>query len=148
MIDSKHRRRCPWDHALLSIPVRAVNALKLFAPVLALAVLAAHFYRAGLWLAVGAVVGLAALVFVRRPWAARALQVALVAGAVEWIRSAAELVALRESMGQPWTRLAIILGAVALFTALSALVFQVRSLRVRYGLGRDPSPHGTSGQVS
>lgn len=119
---------------------RAVNALKLLPPALALAVLAAHFYRAGLGIAVGAVVALAALLFVRRPWAARTLQVALVAGAVEWIRSAAELVALRESMGQPWTRLAIILGAVALFTALSALVFEARSLRARYGLARVPSP--------
>jgi len=117
-----------------------VNALKLLPPALALAVLAAHFYRAGLGIAVGAVVALAALLFVRRPWAARTLQVALVAGAVEWIRSAAELVALRESMGQPWTRLAIILGAVALFTALSALVFEARSLRARYGLARVPSP--------
>lgn len=119
---------------------RPVNALKLLPPALALAVLAAHFYRAGLVIAVGAVVALAALLFVRRPWAARTLQVALVAGAVEWIRSAAELVALRESMGQPWTRLAIILGAVALFTALSALVFEARSLRARYGLARVPSP--------
>ena len=114
-----------------------MNFLKLLLPALALALLAAHFYRAGAWLAVGAVVVVAVLLFVRKPWAARGLQIALVAGAVEWIRSAAQFVALRESMGQPWTRLAIILGAVALFTALCALVFETRSLRERFGRSRD-----------
>ncbi|HRH88515.1 MAG TPA: hypothetical protein PLO41_16840, partial [Rubrivivax sp.] len=136
----KHRRRWPWDHAFPLAPVRPVNALKLLAPVLALAVLAAHFYRAGLWLAVGGVAALAALLFVRSPWAARTLQVALVAGAVEWIRSAAELVALRESMGQPWTRLALILGGVALATAACALLFQWRPVRERFGIGRTGHP--------
>jgi hypothetical protein len=113
-----------------------MNAVKLLAPALALLVLAAHFYRASAWLPIAVVAAVSALLFVRQPWAVRAIQAALVVGAIEWIRSAAQLVALRESMGQPWTRLAIILGAVALFTALSALVFETRSLRARYRLTR------------
>jgi hypothetical protein len=41
-------------------------------------------------------------------------------------------------MGQPWTRLAIILGCVALATALCALVFETRRLRARFGLPDRP----------
>jgi hypothetical protein len=43
-------------------------------------------------------------------------------------------VAARQAMGQPWKRLVLILGAVALFTALSSLIFQTRSLKIRYKL--------------
>jgi hypothetical protein len=35
-------------------------------------------------------------------------------------------------MGEPWTRMAIILGVVAVITAASALVFRSRALRERY----------------
>ena len=40
-------------------------------------------------------------------------------------------------MGQPWTRMVIILGAVTLFTALSALVFRNKLVRQRYKPSRD-----------
>ena len=100
----------------------------------AFAVLAAHFYRAGrLDLAVGAV-ALIALVLVPRPWAARVLQVGLVAGALEWLHTLASLVALRQSQGEPYVRLALILGVVALLTALTALVFRDRRVRARFRL--------------
>jgi hypothetical protein len=116
----------------------AMNTAILLAPALAFAVLAAHFYRAGAWIAVAIVAALLPLHFVRAPWAARTLQACLVLGGLEWIRTAIQLVALRESMGQPWTRLAIILGSVALATALCALVFETRGLRSRFGLPARP----------
>lgn len=116
----------------------AMNIAILLGPALAFAVLAAHFYRAGAWIAVAVVVALLPLHFVRAPWAARTLQASLALGAIEWIRTAAQLVALRESMGQPWTRLAFILGAVALATALCALVYETRALRSRFGLAARP----------
>ena len=109
--------------------------LLLTAPVLAALLLAAHFYRAGLWpLAIVSIAALA-LLFVRRPWAARALQAGLLIGAVEWLRTLAVFAAQRMSLGQPWLRLAVILGTVALLTALAALVFRHRRLRERYRLG-------------
>jgi hypothetical protein len=39
---------------------------------------------------------------------------------------------MRIAWEQPWTRLAVILGAVALFTALSGLVFSFKKLRAFY----------------
>ena len=105
----------------------------------AFAVLAAHFYRAGrLDLALGAV-ALIALVFVPRPWAARVLQVGLAVGALEWLHTLASLVALQQSQGTPYVRLALVLGVVALLTALTALVFRDRRVRERFRLAA-PGP--------
>jgi len=91
-------------------------------PTLALLLLAAHFYRAGVYLLVGAAIAVAGLTFVARPWAGRALGLTLLLGAVEWLRTAWVFVSLRDSMGLPFGRLLAILGAVALFTLLAAYV--------------------------
>lgn len=116
-----------------------MNAIRLSPVVIALALLAAHFYRAQSWVPFGIVVALLPLLFIRAPWAARVLQAALAVGAVEWLRTAAVLVAMRQSMGQPYTRLAIILGAVAAGTALAAFIFQSRPVRARFGFpAREP----------
>jgi hypothetical protein len=100
----------------------------------ALAVLGAHFWRAGEVALALLAVALVALLLVRKPWAARTLQVALALGAIEWLRTLATLVAERQSMGAPFARLATILGGVALATALCALAFQSRAMRERYRL--------------
>ena len=85
-------------------------------------------------------IALLPILFIRAPWAARLLQAALLLGAVEWIRTAAALIAIRQSMGQPFARLAVILGAVALATGLCALLFQWRPLRRRFGIDRERDP--------
>jgi hypothetical protein len=78
-----------------------------------------------------------ALIFVRRSWAPRALQVLLVLGSLEWLRSAVTLAHARSEFGQPFLRLALLLGAVFLLTALSALVFQMKRLKAHYKLGAE-----------
>jgi hypothetical protein len=93
---------------------------------LSLLVLGAHFLRAGNLLLVLLVVAAAALPLVRQPWATRAVQVILVLGALEWLRTLALLVGERQLAGVPYTRLAIILGAVAGFTLLSAVLVRAR----------------------
>jgi len=48
-----------------------------------------------------------------------------------------------QQAGQPWTRLAIILSAVRLFTALSSLTFEAKGMQKRYHKGDfDPSAGG------
>ena len=125
-----------------------MTILSLLAPIVAFALLAAHFYRAGHEL--GLLVSLLALVliFVRRPWAARTMQALLVLGSFEWLRSAVTLVHARSEFGQPFVRLAVILGAVFLLTALSALVFQTRRLRAHYQSVAEVSPSEDSGGVT
>ena len=103
-------------------------------PSLAAVLLAAHFYRAGQLALAALSVGALVLLAVPRPWAARVLQVALLAGAFEWLRTLALFAAARMAMGQPYLRLALILVAVAAFTAASAVGFQQAALRRRYRL--------------
>jgi len=107
---------------------------RLILPLLALLLLAAHFYRAD-WMALAVLcAALTLLLAVPRPWAARTLQAALVLGAIEWLRTLASFAATRVAVGQPYLRLALILGAVAAFTLLAAWVFQHRTLRSRFRL--------------
>lgn len=111
-----------------------MTCLLLILPALASLLLAAHFFRAGQLALTVASVALLVLLAVPRAWAARLLQVALVVGGLEWIRTLVEVAAARVSIGQPYLRLALILGAVAAFTLLAAAVFQHRRLRARYRL--------------
>ena len=101
---------------------------------LSLLVLGAHFFRSGLFPFVALVGVLLVLVWIRKPWAARMLQVALVLGGVEWARALMEIAQRRMAEGQPYVRLIAILGSVALITAGSALLFLTRGMRRRYGL--------------
>ena len=72
------------------------------------------------------------LLAVPRLWEARLLQVALLLGAVEWVRTLLGLAQFREQYGLPATRMVIILAAVAALTAASALVFRTRRARARF----------------
>jgi hypothetical protein len=97
-------------------------AAALVLPALALLLLAAHFFRAGLTWPSAACVAVAGLLFVRSPWASHALTAALAAGTVEWLRTAWVFAAARAAAGQPYGRLLVILGTVALVTAVAAVV--------------------------
>lgn len=97
-------------------------------------VLAAHFFRSGNVPLLLASLAMICLMFVRRSWAARVIQLGLLFGTIEWVRTLMLLIATRKELGQPYTRLGVILGAVAAVTAASALVFRTRRLRRRFRL--------------
>ncbi|MFN9478772.1 MAG: hypothetical protein ACK6C0_04760 [Betaproteobacteria bacterium] len=106
----------------------------LFAPALAFLVLAAHFHRAGQTLASVGALTLLAVLTLPRPWAARIVQAGLLLATLEWLRTAAMLISLRVSLGQPYLRLALILGVVALSTAACLLLFRSGRVRRYFGL--------------
>lgn len=112
------------------------KALLLTPVVLSLAVLGLHFLRYGSSIGVFAALLLIALLFLRRPWAARVMQVVLVLGTLEWLRTMYELRHMRALQGQPYGRMLVILGIVAAVTLCSALLFQSKTLKKMYGLGR------------
>ena len=59
-------------------------------------------------------------------------------GAIEWVYTLMQFVIERQEAGQPWVRLSIILGAVAILTVSSASAFSFSSsLRKRYGLSKE-----------
>ena len=107
--------------ALLFIPV-----------VLSLVVLGAHFLRYGSYFGVFGALMLIALLFLRRPWVARAIQVVLVFGTFEWLRTMYEIAQIRALHGQPYGRMLVILGIVAAVTLASALLFQAPPLKRIY----------------
>ena len=58
--------------------------------------------------------------------------VGLVLGAAEWVWTLVKIAQVRQMMGGPWLRMALILGGVAAFTLLSTLVFRLKAVRERY----------------
>lgn len=108
------------------------TALRLLPAALALLVLGAHFLRAGHLALVAAALALVALLFVRRPWAAWAVQGALVLATLEWVRTLAILAGARRAAGAPYLRMTLILAGVALATALSLLAFRSRAVKEHF----------------
>jgi len=100
--------------------------------VFSLVVLGAHFLRYGNEAGVAVSLAPIALLFVQKPWAARVVQAILVLGAIEWARTLYELVQLRLAQGVPATRMVIILGAVIVLTAASALLFETQTMKRIY----------------
>jgi hypothetical protein len=98
-----------------------MQAVRLAPVIVSFVVLAAHFARAGETALAVTVLLLPLLLVLRRRWGARAVELALVLGAIEWIRTTLSLVDLRRAHGLPWLRLVAILGAVAAVTLASAL---------------------------
>jgi hypothetical protein len=78
----------------------------------------------------------------RRSWVPVVVQLALLAGALEWIRTLVLFAAERRALGQPATRLALILGGVAAFTVVAGLLMRAPAVRRHYA-----PPHGGAKNV-
>ena len=114
-----------------------MKKIPLYIPVvLSLVVLGAHFMRYGNSIGVFAAIVLIGLLFIRQPWVARLMQVVLVLGTLEWLRTMYELAQMRALHGQPYGRMLVILGVVAAVTLCSALLFQSATLKKVYGLNK------------
>jgi len=109
-----------------------VNVVRLLPVVVSFVLLAAHFSRNGIAALVVVSLAFPFLLLVRRSWVPRLFQVVLVLAGLEWIRATLMYVSRRQAAAESWTRLAVILGAVALSTACSGLVFRNSRLRRRY----------------
>jgi hypothetical protein len=109
-----------------------MKPLMFTAIVLSLIVLGAHFLRTGSIMPILAMLALAVLLLVRRAWVARLVQIVLVLGALEWVRTLITLARWRSEQGEPFLRMAVILGIVAAVTFASAMFFQSSSLRSIY----------------
>jgi len=112
--------------------------LQLFPVILSLLILAAHFSRADNTFFMIIALILIAVLFIQKPLTARIVQIALVLGTLEWVRTTYYLAAGRIENDQSWIRLVTILGFVSLFTLASALVFYREPLKKRYGLNNEP----------
>jgi hypothetical protein len=109
-----------------------MNFLRLFPVIFSSLLLGAHYLRSGNWVLVAIALILPFTLLVKQKWVARGVQVLLVLGAAEWVHTMWSILQVRKAANEPWVRMVVILGAVALFTAASALVFETRALRRRY----------------
>jgi len=94
--------------------------------------LAAHFYRAGIVALALCCLIIPFLLFFKHQLIPKIIVFFLVMTAAEWLRTMILLILRYQEMGYPWTRLAIILSSVALFSALSCLVFKTTIMKKRY----------------
>lgn len=101
---------------------------------LSLAVLGAHFLRYGNELGVAVSLAPIALLFVRKPWAARVIQVVLALGVIEWTLTLYDLLQVRLAQGMPTARVVVILGVVIVLTGVSVLLFETRTMKRIYRL--------------
>jgi hypothetical protein len=95
-------------------------------------VLAAHFFRNEQLVLMLVSCAAPMLLLLRRTWATRLLQLLLLIGALEWLRTTLQIRAVRIEEGRDWQRMAIILCSVAAFTALSGLLLCLPPLRRHY----------------
>ena len=123
-------RRGTWSPPEAMKPI-----LRALPVVLASVVLAAHFFRSRNVPLVVLTLALPLLLLVRARWSARTVQAGLFLGALEWVRTLFFFAGQRMESGRPWGRLAVILGAVAALTALSALAVRIPPAR-----GPEPEP--------
>ncbi len=132
-----------------------MTALLLLPVILSILVLAAHFLRDGNYFAVLGLLALVPLLAVRRRWVAGVARCTLWLGTGVWLYSILRFTSERLRLGEPWIRMAVILGGVALFTALSSIVFSSPRLRAWFargapqvGRGAEPEEVGSQAFVA
>ena len=106
--------------------------LALFPLLCSTLLIAAHFYRSGSLLLTSVSLILILLLIFRKHWVPRLLTVFLLLSAAEWLRTMLVFIEQDQDAGKSWTRLAIILSTVSLFTALSTLTFKTTAMKKRY----------------
>jgi hypothetical protein len=100
--------------------------------VLAFLLLAVHFLRGGALTLVVACLLFPVLLVVRRRPVLRLVQAMLYLGAGVWILTASVVGRQRVAVGEPWLRMALILGAVALFTIWAGILLNGSRVKERY----------------
>jgi len=109
-----------------------MTLLRLLPVILSALLLGAHFYRGG---NVGLAIVSGSVPFIllfRRKWVTYAVSGLLLVGALVWLEVTFAFVHIRQALGLPWVRLAVILGSVTVVTGLSALVFRKKKLHALY----------------
>ena len=114
---------------------RAWIAPVFFVPALALA--AAHVWRAGQTGEAAALIVWALMCLTRRAWMRPLAAALLLLLAGEWLVTTQSLMEMRVALGRPWTRLAVIMLAVTAFTAGAALPTSAKAGRAWFCRGRE-----------
>jgi hypothetical protein len=105
---------------------------RLLPVLLSFLLIAAHFSRADQKILVIISLAIPFLLLIKKRVIIRIMQIVLLLAAAEWIRSMLIYIEVRKISGDDWTRLAIILSVVAIYTAASGLFLQNRKIMNNY----------------
>jgi len=100
------------------------NRVGIVATILCGVLIAAHFLRADFLPLVALGLMFPGLLFIERPWAVRIVQLLLLLSAGEWIHALLTIATQRLEAGQPWMRMAWILGGVCLLNIGAAVMIR------------------------
>lgn len=100
--------------------------------VIATALTAAHFLRAGSYVLLVLSLAIPLLFLYKNRWSLILLQLAAYGASANWLITMVLLVQMRQQLGRSWTTAAIILGAVALLTLVAGWLMNSRCMRARY----------------
>ena len=100
--------------------------------VLAAALTAAHFFRAGNWSLVALCLAAPLLFFYKKRWSLLLLQLGAYCASATWLAATLSLVQMRQQSGRSWTAAFLILGSVMLLTLLAGLLLNSRRMREAY----------------
>ena len=106
--------------------------LRLIPVLISFLLVAAHFSKLNLNILAVTFLIFPFLLLLKRFWVPRVFQFILIVASLEWIRSMYEYIQDYQANGQSWIRLMFIMLGVALFTALSALVFNNKTIKSKY----------------
>lgn len=106
--------------------------LRIIPLILSSLLLSAHFYRHYNYpmMVISIIVPLLLLIKKRRILIV--IQLFSLAGAGVWINTIVTIADERKSIGEPWIRMAVILGAVAAFTLASGLMLNLKKVKENY----------------
>ncbi|OGB42833.1 MAG: hypothetical protein A2461_02835 [Burkholderiales bacterium RIFOXYC2_FULL_59_8] len=100
--------------------------------ILATALTAAHFFRAGSYGLLALSLATPLLFLHKTRWSLILLQLAAYGASANWLITILLLVQMRQQLGRPWTTAAIILGTVTLLTFVAGWLMNSRCMRARY----------------
>ncbi|HAG16255.1 MAG TPA: hypothetical protein DCG69_06980 [Bacteroidales bacterium] len=105
---------------------------RLLPAIISLLLLAAHFSRIDLTLLAVLIVLFPFAFLIKKAWVLKLIQGLILLGALEWLRSLYDYIQIYQSNNQPWTKLVFIMGGVALFTFVSALLLSTKKIKEHF----------------
>ena len=110
------------------------NIIKILPIILCSMLMAAHLGRANMFVLQIISLLIPLILIWKNKFSARTVQLLLIIYGFEWIRTINYYAQIRIAKGEDWSRLAIILGIVALLNFATILVFRSKSMKERYKL--------------
>jgi len=94
--------------------------------------LGAHFLRSGSFIFSLLCLLMPFLLLIKKRWILYLIQIFIYIGGGIWLNTAIFLMRKRLTMGLPWHKPVIILGAIAVFTVLSGLLLNLKGVKEKY----------------